>query len=158
MRKYTFIIALFCGISVLFAQNEKELQKAKEMYKNFAYVDAIKIYESIAKKGFVNQDILENLGNSYYYNAEYKKALPWYKQLFENKKYKIKPEYYYRYAQVLKSVGKYDEANKLMSQFAELTGNNDTRAILYEENKDYREVIESNSGRLQLHPVAINTE
>ena len=106
MRKYTFIIALFCGISVLFAQNEKELQKAKEMYKNFAYVDAIKIYESIAKKGFVNQDILENLGNSYYYNAEYKKALPWYKQLFENKKYKIKPEYYYRYAQVLKSVGK----------------------------------------------------
>jgi len=158
MRKYTFIIALFCGISVLFAQNEKELQKAKEMYKNFAYVDAIKIYESIAKKGFVNQDILENLGNSYYYNAEYKKALPWYKQLFENKKYKIKPEYYYRYAQVLKSVGKYDEANKLMSQFAELTGNNDTRAVLYEENKDYREVIESNSGRLQLHPVAINTE
>ena len=158
MRKYTFIIALFCGISVLFAQNEKELQKAKEMYKNFAYIDAIKIYESIAKKGFVNQDILENLGNSYYYNAEYKKALPWYKQLFENKKYKIKPEYYYRYAQVLKSVGKYDEANKLMSQFAELTGNNDTRAVLYEENKDYREVIESNSGRLQLHPVAINTE
>ena len=158
MRKYTFIIALFCGISVLFAQNEKELQKAKEMYKNFAYVDAIKIYESIAKKGFVNQDILENLGNSYYYNAEYKKALPWYKQLFENKKYKIKPEYYYRYAQVLKSVGKYDDANKLMSQFAELTGNNDTRAVLYEENKDYREVIESNSGRLQLHPVAINTE
>ena len=68
MRKYTFIIALFCGISVLFAQNEKELQKAKEMYKNFAYVDAIKIYESIAKKGFVNQDILEKhyLGTNSY--------------------------------------------------------------------------------------------
>ena len=158
MRLLTFSVALLSSTSLLFAQPEKELEKANEMYKNFSYVDAIKIYERIAQKGFVNQEMLESLGNSYYYNAEYKNALRWYEQLFEEGKYNVKPEYYYRYAQALKSVGRYDESDKMMNKFAELTGNADTRAVLFEENKDYQEVIQGNSGRLELHPVSINTE
>ena len=158
MKFLNFTFAFLCTTSLLFAQHERELQKANEMYKNFAYVDAIKIYEKIAKQGYVNQDMLESLGNSYYYNAEYKNALQWYEQLFEEGKYNVKPEYYYRYAQALKSVGRYDESDKMMNKFAELTGNADTRAVLFEENKDYQEVIQGNSGRLELHPVSINTE
>ena len=158
MRLLSLTFALLCSAQVLLAQPEKELEKANEMYKNFAYVDAIRIYESIAKKGFVNQEMLESLGNSYYYNAEYKKALPWYKQLFENPNYKVKPEYYYRYAQVLKSVGKYNDADKMMAKFAELTDDKDTRAILFEKNKDYQQAIQENSGRFKLNPIALNTE
>ena len=158
MRLLTFSVALLSSTSLLFAQPEKELEKANEMYKNFSYVDAIKIYERIAQKGFVNQEMLESLGNSYYYNAEYKKALPWYEQLFEEGKYKVEPEYYYRYAQTLKSVGDYTQADKMMAKFVELTNANDTRAALFEENQDYQEVIHSNSGRLELHSVSINTE
>ena len=158
MKFLNFTFAFLCSTSLLFAQHDRELQKANEMYKNFAYVDAIKIYEKIAKQGYVNQDMLESLGNSYYYNAEYKNALQWYEQLFEEGKYNVKPEYYYRYAQALKSVGRYDESDKMMNKFAELTGNADTRAVLFEENKDYQEVIQGNSGRLELHPVSINTE
>ena len=158
MKFLNFTFAFLCTTSLLFAQHDRELQKANEMYKNFAYVDAIKIYEKIAKQGYVNQEMLESLGNSYYYKAEYKNALQWYEQLFEEGKYNVKPEYYYRYAQALKSVGRYDESDKMMNKFAELTGNADTRAVLFEENKDYQEVIQGNSGRLELHPVSINTE
>ena len=158
MKFLNFTFAFLCTTSLLFAQYDRELQKANEMYKNFAYVDAIKIYEKIAKQGYVNQEMLESLGNSYYYRAEYKNALQWYEQLFEEGKYNVKPEYYYRYAQALKSVGRYDESDKMMNKFAELTGNADTRAVLFEENKDYQEVIQGNSGRLELHPVSINTE
>ena len=157
MKLLNITLAFLCTTS-LFAQHERELQKANDMYKNYAYVDAIKIYEKIAEKGYVNQEMLESLGNSYYYNAEYKNALRWYEQLFEEGKYNVKPEYYYRYAQALKSVGRYDESDKMMNKFAELTGNADTRAVLFEENKDYQEVIQGNSGRLELHPVSINTE
>ena len=120
MRLLTFSVALLSSTSLLFAQPEKELEKANEMYKNFSYVDAIKIYERIAQKGFVNQEMLQSLGNAYYYNAEYKKALPWYEQLFQEGKYKVKPEYYYRYAQALKSVGDYTQADKMMAKFVEL--------------------------------------
>ena len=158
MRLLTFSVALLSSTSLLFAQPEKELEKANEMYKNFSYVNAIKIYERIAQKGFVNQEMLESLGNSYYYNAEYKKALPWYEQLFEEGKYKVKPEYYYRYAQTLKSVGNYTQADKMMAKFVELTNANDTRAALFEENKDYQTVIKNNSGRFQLNNASINTE
>ena len=156
MRILTFSAALL-GTTLLFAQPEKELEKANEMYNNFSYIDAIKIYERIAKKGFVNQEMLESLGNSYYYNAEYKNALPWYKQLFEGN-YQIKPEYYYRYAQVLKSVGSYDESNKMMAKFIELTNANDTRAAMFEQHKDYQKIIKKNSGRFQLNNASINTE
>ena len=158
MRLLTFSVALLSSTSLLFAQPEKELEKANEMYKNFSYVDAIKIYERIAQKGFVNQEMLESLGNAYYYNAEYKKALPWYEQLFQEGKYKVKPEYYYRYAQTLKSVGDYAQADKMMAKFVELTNANDTRAALFEENKDYQTVIKNNSGRFQLNNASINTE
>lgn len=158
MRLLTFSVALLSTTSLLFAQPEKELEKANEMYKNFSYVDAIKIYERIAQKGFVNQEMLQSLGNAYYYNAEYKKALPWYEQLFQEGKYKVKPEYYYRYAQALKSVGDYTQADKMMAKFVELTNANDTRAALFEENKDYQTVIKNNSGRFQLNNASINTE
>ena len=158
MRLLTFSLALLSSTSLLFAQPEKELEKANEMYKNFSYVDAIKIYERIAQKGFVNQEMLQSLGNAYYYNAEYKKALPWYEQLFQEGKYKVKPEYYYRYAQTLKSVGDYTEADKMMAKFVQLTNANDTRAALFEENKDYQTVIKNNSGRFQLNNASINTE
>ena len=158
MRLLTFSVALLSSTSLLFAQPEKELEKANEMYKNFSYVDAIKIYERIAQKGFVNQEMLQSLGNAYYYNAEYKKALPWYEQLFQEGKYKVKPEYYYRYAQTLKSVGDYTQADKMMAKFVELTNANDTRAALFEENKDYQTVIKNNSGRFQLNNASINTE
>lgn len=158
MRLLTFSLALLSSTSLLFAQPEKELEKANEMYKNFSYVDAIKIYERIAQKGFVNQEMLESLGNAYYYNAEYKKALPWYEQLFQEGKYKVKPEYYYRYAQTLKSVGDYTQADKMMAKFVELTNANDTRAALFEENKDYQTVIKNNSGRFQLNNASVNTE
>lgn len=158
MRLLTISVALLSTTSLLFAQPEKELEKANEMYKNFAYVDAIKVYEKIAQKGYVNQEMLESLGNAYYYNAEYKKALPWYDQLFQEGKYKVKPEYYYRYAQALKSMGNYDKADKMMAKFVELTNANDTRAALFEENKDYQTVIKNNSGRFQLNNASINTE
>ncbi|WP_212923826.1 OmpA family protein [Capnocytophaga cynodegmi] len=156
-KMYILAIALFSNVLLVFSQ-EKQMQKANEMYKNYAYIDAIKIYENIAKKGFVNQELLERLGNSYYFNAEYDKASTWYEKLFENKEYKVQPEYYYRYALSLKSLGKYAESDQMMSKFVEITGADDTRAILFEEHKDYREEIKENSNRLELLQTGINTE
>ncbi|GJQ07746.1 cell envelope biogenesis protein OmpA [Capnocytophaga cynodegmi] len=156
-KMYILAIALFSNVLLVFSQ-EKQMQKANEMYKNYAYIDAIKIYENIAKKGFVNQELLERLGNSYYFNAEYDKASTWYEKLFENKEYKVQPEYYYRYALSLKSLGKYAESDQMMRKFVEITGADDTRAILFEEHKDYREEIKENSNRLELLQTGVNTE
>ena len=172
IRKITAIFLLFCSVSVIFAQEDKEklkkeneskIKKANDLYGKYAYIDAIKIYERIAEQGYVDQNVLENLGNSYYFNADYTTALKWYDKLFENAKkdsqnYKITPEYYYRYAQCLKSVERYDEAKIILDQFVKLTGKDDLRARKLEEHEDYLQVIKDNSGRLTIKPVEINTE
>ncbi|GIZ15025.1 OmpA family protein [Capnocytophaga catalasegens] len=157
-------LAIACVFSLVFTfgfSQEKEQKKADELYKKYAYVDAIKVYERIAEKGYVNQDILQNLGNAYYFNADYKSALKWYDQLFQlaktDNKVKLSSEYYYRYAQTLKSQERYDEANTIMSEFVKMAKTTDQRAKLFERNKDYLKEIKDNSGRFTLTPVSINT-
>jgi ompA/motB domain protein len=158
MKKIIFVITALCGWQLMLAQpDKKELEKANQMYKNSAFVDAIKIYESIANKGYVDQKMLQSLGDAYYYNAEYKKALTWYKQLFSGKYSMIEPEYYYRYAQTLRSAGNSEQADKYMKEFAELTDDKDSRVQMFEEHKDYKAEIEENSGRFELTPAAVNT-
>ncbi|MFK8310589.1 OmpA family protein, partial [Capnocytophaga canimorsus] len=157
---YRLYSVLFLGLlcfSGSYAQN-KDLEKANKLYNSFAYVDAISIYERIARKGFENQELLERLGNSYYFNADYRNALVWYEKLFSNSEYEVsKPEYYYRYAQSLKSAERYEESDAMMNRFIALT-EEDNRGTIFEENRNYQQVIAKNSGRMDLHLVDINTE
>lgn len=99
IKKLTTIFLLFISVSSIFAQedkdklkkeNESKIKKANDLYSKYAYVDAIKIYERIASQGYVDQTVLEHLGNSYYFNADYTTALKWYDQLFENAKKTLK--------------------------------------------------------------------
>ncbi|MFJ1390845.1 tetratricopeptide repeat protein, partial [Capnocytophaga canimorsus] len=132
---YRLYSVLFLGLlcfSGSYAQN-KDLEKANKLYNSFAYVDAISIYERIARKGFENQELLERLGNSYYFNADYRNALVWYEKLFGNSEYEVsKPEYYYRYAQSLKSAERYEESDAMMNRFIALT-EEDNRGTIFEE-------------------------
>ena len=161
--KKLFLTILFLSLQYSFAQNEKEaLKKATNYYKNLNYVEAINAYESIARKGIEPQELLENLGNAYYYNADYSLANKWYAKLFTAKDAKgkplnIKPEYYYRYAQTLKSTGDYDASDKVMNQFVTLADKNDARALLFLKNRDYQAEIKRNSGRMELTLLKINT-
>ncbi|KFF11428.1 OmpA family protein [Flavobacterium hydatis] len=138
-----------------YAQNNK-IKKAEKEYEQLAYIDAIKIYENVAKKGYKSADLFQKLGNAYYFNAELPQANHWYTELFSLKQ-TLDPEYYYRYSQTLKSVGDYDNANKMLDAF-NIKNSNDSRAKLYESNKDYYAKIQENSGRYTIHNIEINSE
>lgn len=143
------IFALGC-----YAQN-KEINKAEKQYEQLAYIDAVKIYERVAKKGYQSVDLFQKLGNSYYFNSELTQANYWYAKLFSLNQ-TLDPEYYYRYSQTLKSVGDYDTANKMLDAFNE-KNRNDLRAKWYESNKDYYAVIKRNSGRYTIENIEINS-
>lgn len=132
-----------------------QLKKADRDYENYAYIDAIKTYERVAEKGYKDAEMFKKLGNAYYFNAELDKAEKWYSALFELTK-ETEPEYYYRYSQCLKSVGKYELANKMLDVFNAKSGN-DARAKLYVKQKDYLEVIEEHSGRYSVENAGINS-
>ena len=155
MKPNHLYIALLLISSIASAQ-EVKLKKADRAYENYAYIDAIKTYERIAEKGYKDVEMFKKLGNAYYFNAELDKAEKWYAALFDMKQ-EVEPEYYYRYAQSLKSIGKYGQANAMLDIFNDRSGN-DMRAKLYRENKDYLKTIEENSGRYITENAGINSE
>ncbi|MDR0230339.1 MAG: OmpA family protein [Flavobacteriaceae bacterium] len=158
-----FVLCLFVlGINTTtYAQRSRE-RKADKEFSNNAYIDAIKVYERIANKGYINTSILTNLGDSYYFNGKLDEAYKWYNQLFtstyEDKNInQIPSEYYYRYAQSLKAVNKYDEAKEVLSKFATLE-QNDSRARIFEKTKEsYLEDIKNRSNQYDIKMLAINS-
>lgn len=138
-----------------FAQ-EKKVAKADKQYDSYAYVDAIAIYERVAEKGYKNEKMFQKLGNAYYFKAELPKAVKWYDELFALNP-EQEPEYYYRYSQSLKSVGNYQKADKVLEKFS-VKSNTDKRSKLYQDQKNYLEVIKENSGRYEIAEAGINSK
>lgn len=138
-----------------YAQNYK-IKKAEKEYEQLAYIDAIKIYENVADKGYKSVDLFRKLGNANYFNGQLPQANKWYTELFLLNQ-TVDPEYYYRYSQTLKSVGDYDSANKMMESFNKINSD-DSRAKLYEANKDYYAIIKENSGRYVIENLEINSD
>lgn len=134
---------------------KSKVAAADKKYENSYYVDAIATYERIAEKGYKDEKMFLKLGNAHYFNADLQKAEKWYTELYKMNK-EQEPEFFYRYAQSLKSGGNYNKANEMMELFNKKSGN-DKRAKLYVDNKNYLEVIKSNSGRYKVEDAGINS-
>ena len=134
----------------------KLLTKANQKYQEYSFSPAIDIYKKVLDKGYVSADLLKNLGNSYYFNADYKEAAETYKQLLTEYSTEIGPEYYFRYSQTLKSLGNYEAAKDMMDQFSTKTAD-DVRAGFFKNEKDYLEEIKKNSGRYEIKSFEYNT-
>jgi outer membrane protein OmpA-like peptidoglycan-associated protein/tetratricopeptide (TPR) repeat protein len=139
----------------MFSQKVKEA-KADKAYDKFAYVDAIKTYERLFEKGYKTPEMLQKLGNAYYFKAELENAAKWYGELFALTQ-DVEPEYYYRYAQSLKAIKDYKKADQMLEKFNQKNGS-DIRAKLASAQKDYLAVIKKNSGRYTLENAGINSE
>lgn len=150
---YTLVFVLSITIGA-FAQGSK-LNKADKKYDKYSYIDAIEIYEKVAEKGYKSTEIFEKLGNAYYFNGELDKASKWYGELFALNQ-EVDSEYYFRYAQALKAEGNYEKSNQYMELFAQKT--NDTRAKLFQENKDYLTDIDAVSGKYTMDKTDVNSE
>jgi outer membrane protein OmpA-like peptidoglycan-associated protein/tetratricopeptide (TPR) repeat protein len=148
-----YIIALFFFVQG-FGQKAK-LAYADKKYDSYAYVDAIKTYEEVAKKGYKDEKMFQRLGNAYYFNANLTEASKWYEELFIMNP-EQEAEYYYRFSQCLKSLGDYVRADKMLDQFNQKSGN-DKRAKLYVDHKNYMEEIKANSGRFSIVNAGINS-
>ena len=143
-----------------YSQASKE-KKADKSFEQLAYVDAIRLYERMAENGYINTDMLQNLANAYFFNGKSVEANKWYAMLFEGDYddkdiAKLPSEYYYRYAQTLKSVEDYPKSQKMMDQFAALE-QEDSRAVLYTKNRDYLTHIENRSDRYNIQKLDFNT-
>ncbi len=156
MKMKTLFYSTIFSILALQSYGQKAgIDAANKKYERYAYIDAIATYERIANKGYKNESMFQKLGNAYYFIADLPQAEKWYSELFAMNQNQ-EPEYYYRYAQALKSIGNYPKAEKMLEEFNKKS-DNDLRAKLYDKNKNYLEKIKANSGRFDVSDANINS-
>lgn len=156
MKNRIIYLVVACIASMSMSGQKLKEAKADQQYDKFAYVDAIKTYERIFAKGYKSQEMLQKLGDSYYFKADLDNAAKWYGELFAFTQ-DVEPEYYYRYAQSLKAIKDYKKADEMLVKFNQKSGN-DLRAKLATAQKDYLAQIKKNSGRYTLENAGINSE
>ncbi len=149
-------MVLFSVVGNVLVAQDRLINKADEKYSDYSFSPAIDIYKRVLDKGYTSADLLMKLGNSYYFNAEYKEAAEIYKRLLSEYKEGVGPEYYFRYAQTLRSLGEYDLSKNVMAEFSRITSA-DVRANLYISERDYLAEIEKNSGRYNIGKFAYNS-
>ena len=151
-----FCIALIIASSYSVYSQKEKVKVADKKYDNYAYIDAIKTYEKVVEKGYKSADMFKKLGNSYYFNVELEKAAKWYGELFAMNTTDLESEYYFRYAQSLRSIGQNDKADELLKLFNQKS-ENDSRGKLFMKNENYLEAIKANSGRYKIEDAGINS-
>ncbi|WP_264549820.1 OmpA family protein [Flavobacterium sp. N2820] len=151
--KYTILFII--GFTFLSFGQTTKLKTADKKYDTYSYIDAIEIYEKVAEKGYKSVDLFQKLGNAYYFNGELDKASKWYGDLFALNQ-EVDAEYYFRYAQALKSQENYTKSNEYMELFNKKSP--DSRGKLFVQNKDYLSDINAVSGKYTIGKTDINSE
>lgn len=132
------------------------VRQADKKYNNYAYADAIKLYENAIKEGSTEENVFQKLGNSYYFTGDLKQALKCYQELFAINRNQ-EAEYLYRYSQCLKSAGNYTKSDEILDIFSEKAPL-DKRGILFKKNRNYLDDIKANSGRYEIADAGINSK
>jgi outer membrane protein OmpA-like peptidoglycan-associated protein len=151
-----FVVVILINPKSSFSQ-EEILEKANKDFDQFAYIDSREIYLRVVEKGYQSQDIYQRLGDSYYFNADLNDAAYWYGTLIEVYETNVNSEYYFRYAQCLKSLGQYEKSDEIMERFYELKETDD-RAKLFFKERNYLTLIELQSGRFVMSELTINSK
>ena len=97
MRKilHNLVLGTLVLSSLSFYGQERKVERADKKFDRLEYVNAIQLYENVSRKGFHTSDMLQKLGDSYYFNGNLPKAHEGYAVLFESyNSSEIPTEYY----------------------------------------------------------------
>ncbi len=133
-RIYVLTLTIFLGLMTVQAQQKSAVvKKADKYFENLEYLKAIKYYSKAVESGKADSYVYRKLADSYYHIFDAKNAAKFYEKIVDNTD---DPEVYYRYAQMLKALGKYQESEPWMQKFASMRPS-DHRAIAYKANPGY---------------------
>lgn len=148
--KNTLLSIGLAGLLFMSIQSQAQtgLNRAEKEYERLAYVDAIDLYKKIYKRGHSSSELLQNLGNSYYFNANYAEAHTYYSKLFNDyPDSDIEAVYYYRYAHTLQNVGAASEAKQYYDLYTRAAGSGSLISQNRKEESSLQQQIKANSGR-----------
>ncbi|WP_435261493.1 OmpA family protein [Tenacibaculum sp. nBUS_03] len=154
MKNRILLILLLLVTVLSFGQRK---YAADRYFKEYAYKKSAELYETIYNKGDKTYLVISRLADSHYFNVAFDKAEQWYEELIKNYPSIVSSEHIFRYAQTLKSNGKIKDSDQWMLKLKDL-GENDSRAIALEKNKDYFvEYTNKEKTFINIHNLSSNT-
>jgi outer membrane protein OmpA-like peptidoglycan-associated protein/tetratricopeptide (TPR) repeat protein len=117
--KLIVFIAFLISISTTQAQSYKE-HRGDVYFSRFNYNKAIERYQAVLEKEPDNEFVHKKLAQSYKYIAQYDKSVIYYTKIYN--KGRMETQDLYDYQVVLKSVGEYDRAGKILMEYEQRTG------------------------------------
>ncbi|MBK5209825.1 MAG: OmpA family protein [Flavobacteriaceae bacterium] len=138
MKKILLILLVLpFSIQLSVAQN---LKRADHLFEKRAYPDAAELFLNEEPK---TQEVLEKLGDCYYFNTKMDQAAPWYKILLQKYEEKVDPTYLFRYSQSLKGIKNFSEADKWFKKY------NDKKQLVDAKNLETLPFIESLNAKVK---------
>ena len=147
-----FTIAALSSFSLV-AQN-KDTRKADKHFNKFEFVEAAEDYAKLVEDGKGSPYVYSQLAESYYNVFNTQEAERWYAKALESAD---NPEMIFKYSQMLKANGKYEESNAQMRKFASMRPSDD-RAIAFNKNPDYLPKILEKGKKFNIQNLGFNTQ
>ena len=153
MKKNTILLFFVLASFSLSAQN-KETKNADKLFESYDYVEAAQEYIALVENGNSDTYVSKQLGNSYFYTHNTVESEKWYAKAIQSQQ---DAETYYRYAQMLKSNGKYAESNTQMKTFVNLMPS-DQRAVAFTNNPNFLSDLNAIEKRFEVDRISVNSE
>nr|WP_321233675.1 OmpA family protein [uncultured Psychroserpens sp.] len=147
-----FTIVALSSFSLI-AQN-KDTKKADKHFNRYEFVEAAEDYAKLVENGKGSPYVYSQLAESYYNVFNTVEAERWYAKALEGN---TNPEMLFKYAQMLKANGKYEESNTQMANFAKMRPSDD-RAIAFNKNPDYLPKILEKGKKFNIQNLGFNTQ
>ena len=123
MKKfYYLILLLFIGNSFMVSAQSGKQKKADRLYNDLAYIEAVDVYKDLIENEYNAIENSLKLGDSYMKLRSPENAVFYYGDAINDPN--ISPEYYFKYAQALRGVKRYDESREWLQKYSDSKGQN----------------------------------
>ncbi|QED36798.1 OmpA family protein [Antarcticibacterium arcticum] len=121
---YYLILLLFIGNSFTVTAQTGKQKKADRLYNDLAYIEAVEVYKDLIENEYNATYNSLKLGDSYMKLRSPENAVFYYGDAINSEN--VAPEYYFKYAQALRGVKRYDESRQWLQKYREANGTNRT--------------------------------
>lgn len=130
---YSFILIILMACFNLQAQNGKQ-KKADKLYQDLAYFEAADVYKELIEKDYNTSRNKQKLADTYFKLRSPENAVLYYEDIIDDPE--ISPEYFYKYAQALRGVKRYDESREWLQRYLDSGGKSEAARNMLKEEED----------------------
>ena len=154
MKNFKTILFIALMSSLCLTAQNSDTKKADKQFARFEFVKAAESYQKLVDSGKGDAYVYAQLAESYYNIFSTVEAERWYAKALETSQ---DPELIYKYAEMLKANGKYEDSNKQMEKFASMRPA-DNRATAYRKNPNYLPKILEQGKKFNVQDAGFNSE